>query len=437
MRKSEIIIRENAILGEKYYRIRHASGLDMYVFPKKRTTAYALLAARYGAADNCFRLAGDGAFTAVPDGIAHFLEHKMFENEDGSDAFEQFAALGANANAFTSSRTTAYLFSCTENFSESLGVLMDMVTHPHFSEKSVEKERGIIEQEIRGGEDSPARALYYGMIRAMYEKNHLRINVAGTVESIAEITTELLYRCHSVFYNLRNMALFVCGDVTPDEVIAAADAHLAEAPPMQIERREEREPQGIASRRFLGRMQVAKPLFSIGIKDTVISADPRERMRRQCVMDICNEILFSRSSALRNTLYEEGLIGSSLSYGYGICADYAYNSISGESRDPETVYARCFDYIRKMAETGVDPAAFERCRRVIYADCVGSYDDTSEIAHALMDMVFDDEELFDEPELIAAVTAEDVNEMLRTLLREENAVMAVIEPLAANEEEKS
>ena len=435
--KSEIIIRENAVLGEKYYKIRHISGLDIYVFPKKLSTAYALFATRYGAADNCFRLAGDAEFTTVPDGIAHFLEHKMFENEDGSDAFNQYAETGANANAFTSSQTTAYLFSCTENFEESLAVLLEMVTHPYFTEKTVQKEQGIIAQEIRMGEDNPSRALYYGMIRSLYSENHIRINVAGSVESIAEISADLLYRCHEVFYNLHNMALFVCGDLTPETVIAVADAHLETAPPLTIERFENPEPAEIAQKRFCREMQVAKPLFAIGIKDTEISPDPAERMRRQCIMDILNEILFSRASALRNALYEEGLIGASLSYGYGVCDTHSYGSISGESRDPEEVYRRIWAYIAAMQKSGVDSVAFERCKRVIYADCVASYDDTSEIAHSMMDMVFDDEELFDEPEAIAAVTADDVNRLLREVFNEEKAVMAVIAPIGSEKKEEN
>ena len=256
------------------------------------------------------------------------------------------------------------------------------------------------------------------------------------MESISGITAGILYRCHRVFYNLHNMALFICGDVAPETVIAVADAHLEKAPPLTIERREEPEPDEIAARRFRKEMQVAKPLFAIGIKDTAIPGEPRERMHRQAVMDILNEILFSRSSALRNTLYDDGWIGPSLSYGYGICDRYAYNSISGESRDPEKVYEKCFAYIREMQKNGVDPADFERCRRVIYADCVASYDDTSEIAHAMLDTIFDGEDLFDEPEIIASVTLEDVNNALRTQFDERKAVMAVIDPLKNESEDE-
>lgn len=427
--------KDSSTLGEKYAILHHKSGLDIYVFPKRRSSTYALFATRYGAADNEFRLNGDAEFTRVPDGIAHFLEHKLFENEDGSDAFEKFAATGANANAFTSSLMTAYLFSCTENFDESLGILLDMVTHPHFTEKSVRKEQGIIAQEIRMGEDSPSRALYYGAIRAMYQVNHQRINVAGTVESISEITPELLYRCYRVFYHLSNMALFVCGDVTPQQVEAVADAHLAAGEPISIERREAPEPPEVAQRRFYKEMPVAKPLFAIAVKDTP-AADPHVRLRRQCVMDILNTALFSTSAPFREKLYEDGLIGSSLSYGYSVCSRYAYNMITGESADPEAVLQRYTDYTAEISASGIPADVFERCRRVVYSNCVASFDDTEEIAHTLLDFVFDGEEMFEEPEVIRSITLEEINAALRAALRADETVMAVVAPLGTRKGEK-
>lgn len=436
--KTEIQICENAVLGEKYYHIHHKSGLAIYVFPKELSTTYALFATRYGSADRRFSLNDTGEIVTLPDGIAHFLEHKMFEDADGSDAFARFANTGANANAFTSALTTAYLFSCTEQFTDSLGILLDMVTHPSFSAGSVEKERGIIAEEIRMGEDSPSHALYYGMLDALYSENHLRIPVAGSVESILQITPEILYRCHSVFYNLHNMALFVCGNVTPETVISLADAHLTYTPPVSVTRLETPEPVEVAARRVRKQMQVARPLFAIAFKDTAIPHHPRERMRRQAVMDILNEMLFSQSSPLRVGLYEDGCIGASLSYGYCVCRRYAYNAVSGESPDPEAVFDRCMAYLSRLRAEGVDPEAFERCKRVIYADCVSSFDDTSEIAHALMDAVLDEEALFDEPECIASVTIADVEAALADMFDEEKAVMSVVEPLSdSSEKEKN
>ena len=216
-----ITVKENARIGEKYYYMKHRSGLDIYVIPKKLTSAYALFCTRYGAVDNCFKLEGDKDFTRVPDGIAHYLEHKMFENEDGVDTFSRFAAYGASANAFTSMNITAYLFKCTENFEKNLEILLDYVTHPYFTPENVEKERGIISQEIRGREDWPEVVQYMNLLSALYERSQAKIRVAGTVESIREIDAETLYKCYDVFYNLSNMFLCISGDVTPEEVLAA------------------------------------------------------------------------------------------------------------------------------------------------------------------------------------------------------------------------
>ena len=225
--ETKVSCRESKALRERYYHIEHKSGLNIYVIPKKMSTSYALFATRYGGRDNCFRLEGEAEYTRVPDGIAHFLEHKLFESEDGTDTFERFARLGANANAYTTTDMTAYEFSCTENFDECLSVLLDFVTHPHFTDENVQKEQGIIAQEIRGGEDNPFRRVYYDMLNLLYQKDNVRIEVAGTVASIARITPEYLYRCYNTFYQLSNMALVVCGDVEYEKVISIADEQLS------------------------------------------------------------------------------------------------------------------------------------------------------------------------------------------------------------------
>ena len=167
----DFTVKENKMLGEKYYMFKHKTGLDVYVFPKKMTTSYALFATRYGAVDNRFKLSDDKDFTSVPDGIAHFLEHKMFECEGGVDAFELYAKTGANANAYTSNTMTAYLFSCTEKFYESLEILLNFVTHPYFTEETVRKEQGIIGQEIRMYDDHPGARLEKGLLNALYKQN--------------------------------------------------------------------------------------------------------------------------------------------------------------------------------------------------------------------------------------------------------------------------
>ena len=258
---SEIIMREDKSIGERYYYTKHKSGLDIYVVPKKFRTSYALFSTKYGAADNCFKLEGDKDFVKVPDGIAHFLEHKMFENEDGSDTFERFAKYGADANAFTSSEMTAYLFSCTSHYDENLEILLDYVTKPYFTPQTVAKEQGIIGQEIKMGEDNPSRARYYNTMEALYADSQIKINVAGTVESIAEITADLLYSCYRTFYNLSNMVLVTSGDITMEQVLAVADKVL----PMQEEKKIVRcynsEKAEVNKKRVKVQMAVSKPMF--------------------------------------------------------------------------------------------------------------------------------------------------------------------------------
>jgi len=212
----------SALLREKYTYIEHASGLPIYVFPKAMTNTYALFATKYGSLDTTFAV-GDGKPVTVPDGIAHFLEHKLFEAPDGTDTFTRFSALGADSNAYTDYNKTAYLFGCTENAEEALAELLTFVTQPHFTDESVARERGIIAEEIREDEDSPWERAYLNLLSALYHKNPVRKNIVGTVKTIQKITPKLLYKCYNAFYRLDNMALVVCGNITPEAVVAVAD----------------------------------------------------------------------------------------------------------------------------------------------------------------------------------------------------------------------
>jgi predicted Zn-dependent peptidase len=418
----------SAFPGEAYVHVSHESGLEIYVYPKKHSAAHVLLTVEYGAGDRAFRPCPGAPTVVVPDGTAHFLEHKMFENEDGGDAFEDFAALGADANAFTSSTYTEYCFTATEHVYRALGILLRMVREPHFSEGSVAREREIIAEEIRMEEDDPWQALYAGTMRALYHEHPLRIPVAGTVDSVAQIGPEQLRACFDTFYNLRNMTLFVCGDVSPSAIVRTADRCLAPAPPFTAERIRPAEPETVAARRFYREMEVAQPLFTIALKDRHISPDPAVRLRRQCVYDILNAVLLSSSSPLRTALYEEGLIGPQLSYGFSHCSEYSYNEITGESDDPEAVYTRLMEHVGRLKKTGIPPDAFERCRRAVYAASVRSFEDTVETAQTLADFVLDGEEMFDEPRAVLSVTREELDEALGTVFREEAAVMGVVAP---------
>ena len=229
-----MICKENKEIGEKYYFLQHKSGLGVYVVPKKMSTSYAIFGTKFGSIDNRFVL--DGKEIILPDGIAHFLEHKMFEQEDGTDAFLRYAKTGANANAYTTFERTCYLFSATSKFYESLEILLDFVSHPYFTDATVQKEMGIIGQEIRMYDDNPGWQLYFGMLTGLYHNNTVRIDTAGTTETIAEITPELLHTAYRAFYNPHNMLLCVCGDIDPEKVEEICDRLLPVSEKPEVKR---------------------------------------------------------------------------------------------------------------------------------------------------------------------------------------------------------
>ncbi len=417
-------------LGEKATLIKHASGLDIYVIEKKFSTTYALFGTKYGSVDNRFRVGGTGEFVTVPDGIAHYLEHKMFENENGTDAFEEFAVTGANANAYTSFLHTMYLFSCTDRFEENLEILLNFVTHPYFTKETVEKEKGIIGQEIRMYEDTPGNALYFSLMRCLYENHPVRTEIAGSVRSIAKITEKTLYDCYGTFYNLHNMALCVSGDVTPGTVERIADKVLKKAPPLILERPALKEKPGVYKTRETKEMQVSQPMLAIGVKDVAISENPLERLRKQIVMDLLCDTLFSLSAPFPNDLYESGLISSPLTAEAEHNRSFSCFTFSAESDEPETVFKKIRDYIEEMKKTGVDPVIFESKKRAMYGSAVRIFDSSEEIANTFLSDVFDGVTTFDYVDMIGCVTVDEVNEALKTMFEDSYFAMAVVNPPA-------
>ncbi|MBE6573081.1 MAG: insulinase family protein [Ruminococcaceae bacterium] len=426
---NNIIERSNSLLGEKYYYIKHKSGLDVYVFPKKMASTYALFGTKYGSVDCRFKKAGDKDFIEVPDGIAHFLEHKMFENENGEDTFARFAKTGAQANAYTSFGMTAYLFSATDKVYESLDILLDFVTHPYFTAETVEKEQGIIAQEIRMCEDNPGRALTFGMLQSMYKDHNVRIEIAGTVDSIAEITPELLYSCYNTFYNLNNMALVVCGDVDVASVLECADRNLKKSEPFDVISEAKPEQAQVVEKRRCYKMQVSMPMFSIGVKDIDISADPDERMKKSAAMSVISDMLFGKSSTFYNELYDEGVISGSLDPWASHNKSYSFLSISGEAKDPEEVYSRFALLVEQTKKTGLNKEDFERCKRVMYAGMVKSFDSTEEIANNFLDYVFDDGDILEFTDFMGNLEYDYTNELFKSMFRCEYYTMTTVVPV--------
>lgn len=421
---------KSELLCESYYSCKHPSGLTVIVFPKDLTTTYAIMGVRYGSINNSF--IQNGERIDVPDGIAHFLEHKLFTNEDGSDSFERFSMLGADANAYTSFNKTAYLFNCTDDYTEPLGELLDFVTHPYFTPESVASEIGIISEEIRMYDDSPADRCFYGMLEGMYEHHSIRRNICGSAQSISEISADTLYRCYNAFYSLSNMVLVVCGRVDPDEVYSIVCEYIP-AEHKEFCTKTVNENEFESSNAFKHstevRMQVSKPIFNIGYKDTDIPKDPVKRQKKDAAMAILDEMIFSRAGELYSSLYERDIVSPNLSYGYSINKDAAYNSIAGEADDPYLVLSEIKKYLAKLRRDGLCYEDFLRGKRVMYSEFVKSFDSTDSIANNLLAFYCEDAELLSYADVIDAVTFEDVCDLFKNCFNDEYVTLSIVKPL--------
>ena len=423
-------IYKSEVINEEYRKYLHPSGLEIYIFPKEMSTAYAIFGAKYGSVHNKF--ISDGEVVSVPDGVAHFLEHKLFSNEDGTDSFVRFSKFGAEANAYTSFNRTAYLFNCTENFEQAFAELLEFVTHPYFTEESVNAEKGIIAEEIKMYDDSPYDRCYYGMLEGLYKDHSIKRNICGSVESISKITPEMLYRCYNDFYSLSNMLLILCGDINEDNVFDIIDQKLS------LERRalkeikineNEFESPKVNKPYVEQKMQVSKPLFNIAFKDTDIPQNAHERQKKDAVMAILDEMLFSRAGELYNYLFENDIISPNLSCGYTISETFAYNSIVGEAEDPQLVLKEIKKHIKKTISKGLSKEDFECFKRVMYAEFVRSFDSTDSIANNLFSFASEGAELLSYADIISSVTLEDVEEMLKTSFTDERTTLSVILPI--------
>ncbi len=428
----------STLLKEQYVRVVHSSGLPIYVFPKKMTTTYAYFAVQYGSQD-CEFQGADGKTVCIPDGVAHFLEHKLFENEDGSDAFAAFAALGADANAYTSYDRTVYLCSCTERYEEVLAELLQFVTHPHFTKKSVKKECGIIAEEIRMYEDNPWERCYQNLLKALYVKHPMRKNICGTQSSIQKITPDLLYDCYHRFYTPENMVLIVCGDVTPEAVLAVADKALpAEFKSGQpFVRCLPEEPCSVAKHEIEHSMPISKPIYAIGIKETVCAtATPQERLRKAFCRAMLDEILFSRSGRFYNDLFERGILTPSYSTGYSVGNGFAFYCLEGEAENPNLVLEELKRYLEGVMQNGIAEEDFERARRVLYSDEICAYDSTEEITGRLLTFAFDGTNLFDCPDVLQSITKEELEQLACQTFDPACFAISVIQPIGDKSSKK-
>ena len=408
--------------GDSYYKIEHPSGLTVYVYPKEGyNSAYAIIGTKYGSVNTCFSLDGGEKIT-VPDGIAHYLEHKLFESEDG-DAFARYAKTGASANAYTSFEKTCYLFSCTDKFDESFEILLDFVQSPYFTAETVAKEQGIIGQEIKMYDDSPDWRVMFNMLEKMYHHHPVKIDIAGTVESIAEITAEKLYQCYNTFYNLNNMALCVAGNVTVEQVLKTCDRMLKPCEKHTIENFFEDEPYEIVEPYVEQNFPVSVPLFNLGFKERAQKPLNETKLAHT---DILLELLASSTSELYQKLMDDELINTSFTFELFEGPGYCSVIFGGESRAPKQAAEQIKQYIAEVKKNGLDKAEFESARKSVYGDVISSLNSVGSIANTVTSYHFNGNELFTYIDAVANATFEDVQNRLSEMLDVNNCTLSVV-----------
>lgn len=413
-------------LGERYFEERLPNGLLVRVTHKPEfAKSYAFFATNYGSLDTKFSL--DGRELTTPDGVAHYLEHKMFDMPDGN-AMQVFSRLGGSPNAFTSYGMTAYYVECTENPRENLEYLLRFVSTPHFTDESVDKERGIIAQEIRMYEDNPDSRLYENLFFTLYRNHPIRVPIAGTVESIGGITAQTLYDCHKAFYDPSNMMLAVAGPLDPETVLAAAKSVLPQtAGTVSGRDYGAAEPLTGHSERVEARMEVAMPGFTIGFKCE--PAQPgRDSLYQELLGDLAAELVMGESTALYTRLYEDGLIDSDFSAGYEGVKGVSMLTASGDSRDPDAVMAAIMEEADRVRREGADRELFERLKKSGFGRRVRELDSFENICYRMCQSCFDGAQYYDFPELYDAITLEEAEEFLDRVLRPERAAISVVYP---------
>lgn len=424
---SEIIRFDSHLLGEHYFKIMHDSGLKVLVFPKNLSTTYGIFSVGFGGNAEGYEI--DGEKVTLPRGLAHFLEHKLFENDDGSTADDVFSALGAYDNAYTSNERTAYLFSTTENVEKALSHLLYFVTHPYFTKATVKKEIGIIAEEIRGCLDDPYDRCYMNMLDAMYFENPVKNEICGSEKSISKITPEVLYRCCKDFYTPENMVLAVCGNITAETVLGIVDREIGtEKTEFKAVFKSFEEPKNVKNSLVVKNMPVGKPLFCIGVKDTDIPASPMERYRKTEGMNILLHMMFSEAGEFYLEMLEKGIVSPGFDSGYSASPSTAYVMISGESDNPELLLEEIKRHIEFCRSGGIEKSDFEREKKCVYASYISDFDSTEDIAFALTSYAYDSIDIFKHPEIIESITFDYVTELLSTSFDEDKITLSVVKP---------
>ncbi len=427
-------VRENNALQEKVFYAAPNGGPDLFVFPRRGyNKKYAIFSTRFGSIDHAFRWneKGQEKESILPDGVAHFLEHKLFDEEEGN-VFDRFAYYGASPNAFTSFTHTTYLFSCTDFFTENFKLLLNFVQTPYFSEESVAKEQGIIQQEIRMYEDNPQWRGYFELLKALYARHPVRNDIAGSVESISKITKDILYQCYNTFYHPRNMAVFVTGDLEPDDVFGLVEESLAgrSFPPFNlVERIYPGEEAAVHQPEVTLELSVSQPLLNMGFKDTYSHLAGRELMARELITELLLEMIFGRSGSFYTALYEEGLIDEQFSYGFTAERSYGHTLLGGRTKKPEELRARLLAAISETKKSGLEAESFDRQKRKMRGQVLTSFNSLEFIANNYLAYHFRRIDFFEILDILEKISIKDLEERLHAHLQEDLHAVSIVYPV--------
>ena len=414
---------ENDKVQEKVYMEKLKNGIEVMIIPKKTQKKYIIWGVNYGSIDNKFTV--DGKEVIVPDGTAHYMEHKMFEQENGKNSLDVLSSLGVNANAYTTNNHTAYLFEDTNGkFYEALNEFMNYVQNPYFTDENVEKERGIIEQEIMMYDDDPDWKVYMNAVKAMYHKNTINIDVAGTKETIAQIDKDKLYEINHAFYRPDNMAIVACGDFNPEDLIKELEKRMIlEVPNQVIKRIYEEEPEEIVEPRVEAEMNINMPIFMIGYKDEIKCEN---QIKKDLAIDVAFNILMGDSSKLYQSLYEEGLLQSQPTLIYENSKNYSHILIQAQSQNYNEVIKKIDEEIERVKRDGIDIQEFERIKKRLYGEFVKGYNDVQGIANDFLQNYFREINPLDYFEEFKALDKEYVMQVLKEVFKTEKRVVSVV-----------
>lgn len=426
-------------LQETLYTETLANGLDVYILPKKGfSKTFVTFTTKYGSIDRTFIPNGQTEAVTVPDGIAHFLEHKMFEKEEG-DVFQKFSVLGGSANAFTSFTRTAYLFSATDKVYENTEVLLDFVQEPYFTEETVEKEKGIINQEITMYDDLPDWRLYFGAIENLYHEHPVKIDIAGTIESIDHITADHLYECYETFYHPSNMVLFIVGAVQPEEMLTFIKENQAAktfGEKEEIIRQFPTEPNHVAIPERTLQMDVTKPKLSFGLKCTNVDISGEAMLKQELSAELLLDILFGRTSTFYEEAYADGLIDESYGYSFSQEQGFGFAMIASDTENPDALAAKIRETIATLTTSwSITEEALERIARRKIGQFMRSLNSIEFIANQFTRYQFNEMDLFNIVPMLEQLTIKDLQDAFSTINSVEGQTIFKILPNEKSHEE--